>query len=440
MQEQLAGNIDLNEPLVQDAGGVEEVIQAPAAMEGIEKQEDNPQPGDVIDASDQSEGHDEPPVPPQLPDLNQPIAVEVFIPQQEDGPLQIMPEEIQEHELLGNNSPDNEVNSAPLIHEQSSNASPDHMAAGADTQALVNQLLEPNIHQMQGDNNMQLGFVQIVMPEVDPVFNEAMTCIHGKPNGLPADFYRVWSQHFAPVSGSSKTQVPPEWAAFFTAALMNPGSFDWAKKFLESPAWEFFSSPQQGDVSFSFPPTCPSTTPFSCLSGKGNLASASVESLVESLGTDNPHDITHLPNTSETPALEPSTPLSGKSLNHDDISPSNGPWSMALLTQAGKLKVFEDDPSLRRSCRQKDLKKGFRKTQCADSRCIACEADPPTLSTSLIKNLGATFCKISEEKITDEVLLKKKKASAPGGKKPTLKKKPKDGDNDDKTTKKKAKK
>ncbi|CAN6278653.1 unnamed protein product [Urochloa humidicola] len=221
---------------------------------------------------------------------------------------------------------------------------------------------------------------------------------------------------------------------------MNLGSFDWAKKFLESSAWELFSSPQQGDVSFSFPPTCPSKTSVSCLSGNGNLASAAVESFVESLGEDNPPVATHCPVTSEAPVLEPSTPLSGKSVNHDGISPSNGPWSMALLTQAGKLKVSEDDPSLRRSCRQKDLKKGFRHTQCADSKCIACEADPPTLPTSLIKNLGTTFCKISEEKITEEVLLKKKRASAPGRKKPSLKKKSKDGDNDDKTTKKKTKK
>ncbi|OEL12605.1 hypothetical protein BAE44_0026376, partial [Dichanthelium oligosanthes] len=36
----------------------------------------------------------------------------------------------------------------------------------------------------------------------------------------------------------------------------------------------------------------------------------------------------------------------------------------------------------------------------------------------LIKNLGASFCNIEPDKLTEEALSKKKKVSAPGGKKP----------------------
>jgi hypothetical protein len=45
--------------------------------------------------------------------------------------------------------------------------------------------------------------------------------------------------------------------------------------------------------------------------------------------------------------------------------------------------------------------------------------NPPTLSPSVIKNLGATFCNINHDKLAVEKLSKAriKKAVAPGGKK-----------------------
>lgn len=48
------------------------------------------------------------------------------------------------------------------------------------------------------------------------------------------------------------------------------------------------------------------------------------------------------------------------------VSPSTGPWSAKLLQKAGKLNISEDDPSLRRSCRMKAQKKGFKGKACAD--------------------------------------------------------------------------
>lgn len=82
---------------------------------------------------------------------------------------------------------------------------------------------------------------------------------------------------------------------------------------------------------------------------------------------------------------------------------------------------------------------GFKGKGCTDKRCFACDSDPPIISPSIIKNLGATFCNIDPEKLSDQALIKKKKVSAPGGMKPVLKKKPKDDDND-KAPKKKTKK
>ncbi|CAN6172244.1 unnamed protein product [Urochloa humidicola] len=114
---------------------------------------------------------------------------------------------------------------------------------------------------------------------------------------------------------------------------------------------------------------------------------------------------------------------------------------MSLLAEAGKLKLFDEDPALRRSYRKKAQNKGY-KGACQDRKCLACDADPPTLSPSLIRNLGADFCKIDAGKISDAQLLKKRKVAAPGDKKPATKAKPKESDglDKDKATKKKAKK
>ncbi|KAF8654909.1 hypothetical protein HU200_061338 [Digitaria exilis] len=121
-----------------------------------------------------------------------------------------------------------------------------------------------------------------------------------------------------------------------------------------------------------------------------------------------------------------------------EVEPSTGPWSTKLLQHAGKLKLFEDDPTLRRSCRKIADKKGCKGLSCADRKYIACGSNPPIISAFIIKTLWATFCNVDPEKLTDPALLKKKKASIPGGKKPILKKKTKE--DDDRIPKKKSKK
>jgi len=52
------------------------------------------------------------------------------------------------------------------------------------------------------------------------------------------------------------------------------------------------------------------------------------------------------------------------------ISPNTCPWSKSLLAEAGKLKLTEDDPELRRSIRRKDLVKDYKNPFCADKDCI----------------------------------------------------------------------
>ena len=116
-------------------------------------------------------------------------------------------------------------------------------------------------------------------------------------------------------------------------------------------------------------------------------------------------------------------------------------WALGpklFLAQSGKLKLTADDPGLRRSARRKNINKGYKDPSCSEKDCVACSVKPPTISANVIKNLGATFCKIDPNKLSDEALLKKKKASAPGGKK--LKKPQDKNDDASKPDKKKSRK
>lgn len=137
---------------------------------------------------------------------------------------------------------------------------------------------------------------------------------------------------------------------------MNPGSFDWAKCFICSPVWSCFENEKSllNDVHFTLPKSCPIPVPSTCLKGNGVAAISLVEEAItaefqendadELVALDQPeHDITPI-----------SSPASSDNL--ENVSPSTGPWAASLLAKAGKLKVVEDDPKLRRSSRQKAQK------------------------------------------------------------------------------------
>lgn len=67
--------------------------------------------------------------------------------------------------------------------------------------------------------------------------------------------------------------------------------------------------------------------------------------------------------------------------------------------------------------------KVYKGKTCADKRCFSCDSDPPTISPSLIKNIGTTFCNMDPEKLKDPPMIKKKKVAAPRGKKQAIRKK-----------------
>lgn len=96
------------------------------------------------------------------------------------------------------------------------------------------------------------------------------------------------------------------------------------------------------------PSKCPTEASPSCFPGSGqnyvNTLEQQVEATAEADDSDN-HN-----NSEGTPGNE----------GLQNISPSNGPWSVDLLRKAGKLKISDEDPDLRRSCHTKAKHKGFK--------------------------------------------------------------------------------
>lgn len=168
-----------------------------------------------------------PPSPPLL-DLNKPVQVEVFFPVDNNGvPIQINPDEFLEDDLMDEDE----------LREQAALMDQDDQHFGIEEDILEamndNNQHDPAPH----DQQLHLGFVELVEPSIDPIFEQ-----FPPPKALPADLFRLWAKHFNSAGSSNAIDVPPDWAPFSTSALLNPESFAWAKRFLSSQAWSFFSS------------------------------------------------------------------------------------------------------------------------------------------------------------------------------------------------------
>jgi hypothetical protein len=62
------------------------------------------------------------------------------------------------------------------------------------------------------------------------------------------------------------------------------------------------------------------------------------------------------------------------------------------------------DTDLRRRLRIKAYNTGFKSSGCGKGNCLGCELDPPSISTSVIKNLGAKFYKMDPKELTEKAL------------------------------------
>jgi hypothetical protein len=193
---------DLNEPgeaPLEDPGLVENVPGHvdPLPQHVIEE--------DVIVASSDSEGHNEEAAQiPFLTDLN--AQVEVFIPMDDDGQsLQFIPDEIPEEDLV----PDiNGLNNA-----------------------VQDNVVQEQPHSPEAPDAMHLGFVSLPDDLGDPMFIDRLQQqLHSDVFKQSPDAVRLWARFLAPGPEASSVKVPKVWADFFTALLLNPSSYEWAKK------------------------------------------------------------------------------------------------------------------------------------------------------------------------------------------------------------------
>ncbi|OEL28070.1 hypothetical protein BAE44_0010914 [Dichanthelium oligosanthes] len=152
--------------------GIEDLIQVAEAMQA-EIQENNFQ-GNVIEMDDQSDNSaDEVMIQPEpLLDDNQ---VEVFIPMNNGSPLQLIPDDIPEEDMLGQ-----------------------------DEMQEVQQ-----VDAQQGNEYMHLDFVQLVEPAQDPVFaarfaDEAFDAL---PKSNP-ELTRLWAKLLSPGVGTPTSSLP----------------------------------------------------------------------------------------------------------------------------------------------------------------------------------------------------------------------------------------
>ncbi|CAN6177127.1 unnamed protein product [Urochloa humidicola] len=458
---------DLNQPMEEDLGSIVDLAQdvAPLVAEG-NLQVLNPE--QVIDEgipSDDSVNQ----LPAPLPDLNEVNQVEVFIPMNNGSPLQMIPDEVQPEELMGQ-APEQQA-----VGEVNQLQGPAQMADQQEVDPTLLGLIQgaQQVQAAQRDNedgiqeehqDMHIGMVQNFQPHMDPVFAAASSTFTPPTVDENIDAISLWAKHFAPGVGAPSVTIPKQWADFFTTMLMNPGCFEWAKSFLSSAALEALLKPGQPVVHYSLPEKCPSTATPGCFASfpnetsvlKGLSPSCSPTAQEKGLSPTEKglsptcFDQSFLPDTlqqelekipsSKASAADkgkeaissPSTPQATTSL---DCNIPAGPWSKAFLAQAiaTKNRPALVDTEVRRSGRKKEHHKGYKhsKTTCADPNCLGCIKNPPTLSPSAIRNLGETFCKIDSEKLSEKALVKKRKVVAPSEKAPGKAKSGKGKEKDD---------
>jgi hypothetical protein len=301
---------DLNEP-------GEAPLEDPGLVENVPGHVDDPWPQhlideDVIVASSDSEGHNEEAAQiPILPDLND--QVEVFIPMDDDGQtLQFIPDEIPEEDLVPDiNGLDNVVQDIAVQEQPHSLGAPDAM---------------------------HLGFVSWPDDLGDPVFIDRLQQqLHSDVFKQNPDAIHLWARFLAPGPGASSVKVPRVWADFFTALLLNPSSYEWAKKLLQSKAWEFFQATSCESVPFCFPPARLTDKNLFCHThaSVGNASSSEQMQSPEGTSSQTLFSVTPPDKIKEKVVTTP------------------GPWSQQLLDLAAQNKISDQAlcPANRRSAR-----------------------------------------------------------------------------------------
>lgn len=182
-----------------------------------------------------------------------------------------------------------------------------------------------------------------------------------KQNSINSNASDFWISATELLAGKKK-KFPAQWAPFFTSLLLSPSNYSWAKKFIESDAWDIFSK-NLTSVSIRVPDQCPLQ----------NLICPHEQS-ISALSLPNPDH-------SETLVMEKNS-----------------------MRKAKKTRIAVVESEVRRSPRLKENNKGFKANTCTGKKCLACSPSPPDLSLDMIKSFGSSYCQIEEELLTEKAL------------------------------------
>lgn len=187
-------------------------------------------------------------------------------------------------------------------------------------------------------------------------------------------------------------------------------------KFLQSPAWQCLTKNSSGNSSpFCLLTTRPSVTISEICCDNEPPDSPTVCDVSVPAQATGPLSLPH----QDDLLIASSAPFTGV----DTVAGSSAaPLSSTQATPRPKRgkSTHISVADLRRSQRIHMMNGGFKTSFCRDKDCLGCSSNPPLLSSSVVRDLGSTFCNIDAANLTDDKLLAK-----PSRKKPVTKPKSK---------------
>lgn len=170
---------------------------------------------------------------------------------------------------------------------------------------------------------------------------------------------------------------------FITKTLLTPTHFSWAKELLHSKAWQSFQQQSPALVlPFLLPNACPVKEVLEC-------------SFLQ--------EITY-PTDDDEEEQEADTAIGTPQKQATVLQGSSQSTSAMHKQRKRQRKIPMVDSDCRRSDRIKDLSKEFKRSSCPHKECFACAGTPPTVSPSIIKDLGSKCCNIGPEGLSEAAL------------------------------------
>lgn len=208
-----------------------------------------------------------------------------------------------------------------------------------------------------------------------------------------AEGIEAWSNFFCVEknNGPIITNRGP-WVDFFTASLVSPASFDWARRVLSN-MWQVFTEGSDECKKFFLPDCCPSKEPLIC---KLSATAANIS---------------------------------------QGFSTRQAPRSCALLTAnastlALRVRKPRKPPLVVTEVRSERLRKkavGFKHSTCVDKHCLACSSKAPVVSQKIVKNLSERFELVMDHEDSDTQSQKKRSKKSSNDSTPTKEKMDKKG-------------